>query len=372
MKLDEVEMAVTEENTAHYRQVLYQWYGLKCPEIIPEYRRLLVSYESDRYALHHVLGCLVNVSTHSDHKMIKETISLLGSFEDLTIGLYVAQNASRISSGNIKFNRKMNKFYGSAELLELLQERAENQVATILFEMTNMAVRSGSTEVTYDITQFLTESGGNSVSDMLRAVSGFYSVTKNKKLTHELMQRYRTGQRIADESWLVASGADIDPSSSNKVILYVQDWLRKRKIRSKVRDYWDCCDMLDGFEPFVYKELALCIGTDIVRTVKKERKFLKQQTSSTVIPLAAMMSELDKPRRLQLKELSCMDDLAKAYSIAKANIDETTKKNYLPQFYAGLTECIEQRPEDVGKWAASIVSDFREKGEKGLLRGVVG
>ncbi len=102
--------------------------------------------------------------------------------------------------------------------------------------------------------------------------------------------------------------------------------------------------------------------------------FLNQQSSETVFPLAVIMEGLGEKYLDSIKSLDggTRQYLALAYCIARDNIDEDTGENCLEQFYVGVKGMLEERPDDLEKWAASICSDFRKQGEAGLLRGVVG
>ncbi len=126
----------------------------------------------------------------------------------------------------------------------------------------------------------------------------------------------------------------------------------------------------EDFEPHVYQDFSK--EDNIDGLVMEEKEFLREQTSETVYPLAMIMNSLDREYRSAIKSLDgwVKLDLARAFSIAKDNVDKG--ENYLEQFYAGVKGMLDDRPDDLGRWAASIVSDFRKKGEAGLLRGMQG
>jgi len=105
-----------------------------------------------------------------------------------------------------------------------------------------------------------------------------------------------------------------------------------------------------------------------------QKEFLSRQEKEVAFPLAAILARTEDRYFPHLLSMGTGDrgNLAQAYSIAKANIDEDTGKNYLEEFYSGVKGMLETRPDDLGRWAESICSDFRKQGELGLLRGVVG
>ncbi len=142
--------------------------------------------------------------------------------------------------------------------------------------------------------------------------------------------------------------------------------------RRSLSVYCEACRQLSGYEPFVYDELSECVlGSEgAIDLIKEEHDFFRQQPPETVIPLISVMYRIEKEYRPLIKNLDCKEKLAQAYCIAKDNVDEDSAMNYLSLFYAGLKRCLEKRPGDLGRWAASIVNDFREQGEKGLLRGI--
>ncbi len=108
--------------------------------------------------------------------------------------------------------------------------------------------------------------------------------------------------------------------------------------------------------------------------IKEESAFLSKLDSSTLFPTIRILYDLGEEYAPMIKQLDKIGgrNLGRAYSIARNNVDEDGGENYLPQFYDGLKECVEKRPDDLGKWAASIVSDFRKKGGEGLLMEVEG
>ena len=91
--------------------------------------------------------------------------------------------------------------------------------------------------------------------------------------------------------------------------------------------------------------------------------FLEQQSAEVIVPLAATLSNLEEKYHPRITALSTQEklDLARAYSIAKENINDDTGLNYLTEFYSGVKGMLDTRPDDLGRWAASICSDFRKK-----------
>ena len=153
---------------------------------------------------------------------------------------------------------------------------------------------------------------------------------------------------------------------------------RDKFTKLMISEYLFICKTLPGMEKYVYKEFGDWIvrryDESIADTVKKNDGFLRGQKSENVFPLTMILNGLDGEYHDSIRQLdeNCKGRLAKAFSIARDNVDDETKENYLPNFYTGLKECLEERPDDLGKWAASICSEFRKQGEQGLLRGVVG
>ena len=131
-------------------------------------------------------------------------------------------------------------------------------------------------------------------------------------------------------------------------------------------------------ENSVYREfvdnLAVFSGkvSSLLKTIDHNREYLAEQPGETLVPLIAIMTELPeyRPRFRQLCEVDKIN-LARAYSIARDNNDDDGR-NKLEQFYQGVKGMLDTRPDNLGKWAESIVSDFRKQGELGLLREVEG
>ncbi len=116
---------------------------------------------------------------------------------------------------------------------------------------------------------------------------------------------------------------------------------------------------------FIHNKSGLAI-------VEGNEDFLSQQQPEVIFPLFDILVSTDTKYHPQIKGLSEADklDLTLAYSIARDNTDDETGVDYLGDFYYGMEKTLEDRPDDLGRWAASIVSDFRTKTEGGLLRNV--
>ncbi len=125
---------------------------------------------------------------------------------------------------------------------------------------------------------------------------------------------------------------------------------------------------LDLFAPFVCREFCdfLVFSRSLSDVLENETEYFHLQEDEVVFPLAVILSKISHEKIRSADERTKMN-LARAYSIARGNVDRDLL-NYLPSFFAGLIECLEQRPDDLGKWAASICSDFNKKGEAGILR----
>jgi len=167
----------------------------------------------------------------------------------------------------------------------------------------------------------------------------------------------------------------IDRMEDERVIAQFCMGLVELSINSEMmfapKKYVDLCAYLTGHEPHVYTELSDYLLKNPGNAVKADtllQDHLKEEESQVLIPLLAIMAETEN---YELAKLPVKQDLVKAYSIARENVDDEGD-NYLPDFYLNLKQCLDERPEKLGKWAESICSDFRKQGEKGLLRGVVG
>ncbi len=110
------------------------------------------------------------------------------------------------------------------------------------------------------------------------------------------------------------------------------------------------------------------IYDELTYIVEREKEFINQLPSETVAPLVIIMTELGKGRYEDLKSMEAVTFgyLAQAFSIAKANIDEATGKNYLIDFYSGVKGMLDTRPDKLGEWAKSICDNFASG--KGLER----
>ncbi len=370
---------VSEERAEEYEKHLEEMLQSRYPDLLPEFRPLVESYSEDKYILHHVLCFLLDSHYNSKKQGIKEGISLMSKFESRPmLGMYVARNAHSITHYGKSFRKQMSRFYGSSGLSELLGGRDEEQVAGILGKFTSMAKETEKPELLHDIVQLLLQSDEKSMVGLMDAVIGFCTEIGTRRLTRELIQRCKDGQKIADQSWYLAYTCEpVIYNHSSRIVrdlhhLFADLITIPGMMKRRIKGYWKCCDILVGYEPFVYEELAINVArsTDILKTIKKEREFLKQQTSGNVIPLAVILTEIGKSYRQQIKDLDNKTDLVRAYSIAKDNTDEDTNKNYLPEFYDGLREGLDENPDHVERWAAYICSEFRKKGEEGLERWV--
>ena len=221
----------------------------------------------------------------------------------------------------------------------------------------------------------------NDVVNMLMAFDypSFYGLLDNFEEAEVVMNHFKS--LAVDEKWEALAGRTIEELKKEPEIAAARaEKLFEVSILGyeAILTYMTVCDKLE-FPVQVYDELKdrlPCSGScdELVKVVEHERDFLNQQTAETVIPLLMIMSETGEEYHLMLKSSDerTKINLAQAYSIAKANIDEDTGKNYLEEFYSGVKGMLETRPDDLGRWAESICSDFRKQGELGLLRGVVG
>ncbi len=141
-----------------------------------------------------------------------------------------------------------------------------------------------------------------------------------------------------------------------------------------IRRYFSLCYQLPNFEPHVYWELGRHYGMHdrerLSMVINKEKVFLNQQRSETVIPLIEMMCVLSEEYHPRIKSLddNAKKYLTKAHSIARENKDENTGKNCLEEFYAGVKGMLDTRPDMLEEWAASICTEFHRQSEKNLLR----
>ncbi len=165
-------------------------------------------------------------------------------------------------------------------------------------------------------------------------------------------------------------------SSPKKAALHAE-MVRKLVYGHCVDIYERVCSSLKEFDCFVYREFADYLvqrkDSDMGLFVEKERNFLNQHTSEVVFPLAWMMVELGDKYfgGIKLWDEQTKVDLARAYSIAGDNVDGSGE-DYLEVFYENLKGTLDTRPQELGKWAASICDDFKKQGDAGLLRGVEG
>ncbi len=189
----------------------------------------------------------------------------------------------------------------------------------------------------------------------------------------------------------------IKDNPSNQMIKGIAEVAKRARNNHLIRQYIGVCRDLVECPPYVLQELGdLFISnveergtltlnriydsqiidqemTDrLSNIIGNEKDFLLKQDHSTLAPLIHIFTKVDERYYPCIKFLCEHEkhDLARAYSIAKSNRNEDTKSTYLPDFYDGLKDCLEERPEMLGRWAASICSDFRKRGETGLLRGV--
>ncbi len=214
--------------------------------------------------------------------------------------------------------------------------------------------------------------------------SNFNSLIENYGHETALCIAYKiadTGYRIRDEE-VTQSLIDLvggnEPETAERIvgrISHVAWRIRDKEIVETCIDLYsllDCFDDLCEFGKYLLANRAR--AKDVERTVEKNWEFLGKQPSETAVPLLAIMTILGEEYYPNVRESdgNCKLHLARAYAIAAKNINEETGKNYLSHFYDGLRQCLDERPDDLGRWAASITSDFSKQGEKGLLRGVVG
>jgi hypothetical protein len=125
-------------------------------------------------------------------------------------------------------------------------------------------------------------------------------------------------------------------------------------------------------DPFVFDEFKDYLirypkhARAIDEFVKTDHAYLSEQAKEIAAPLTVILSllmnrtgYLSHVYKIKLLDEAAQLNLARAWTIAYKN-KKSENEDYLSDFYNGLKEILDNDPENIGKWAETVVKDFRK------------
>ena len=163
--------------------------------------------------------------------------------------------------------------------------------------------------------------------------------------------------------------------------------LSEREHKQIVKKYINICDKIKTEELFYteLKEPILKIRNPddvaieetekykFLELIETEAEYLNQKKAEVIYPLAKILFDVNNQQKEKIKQQKdiILNDLISAYEIARRNTQiveiagRDYKQNYLPEFFAGLKQTLDEDCEHLSYWCDTIIEGFSEVAETG-------